>query len=335
MILITGATGLVGGHLLWHLLQENEQIVAIRRKTSDIQPLKNIFRFYTDKPEKFLERVLWRTADVLDRESLENAMLEISEVYHCAAVVSLSNNPDNIHEINVQGTRNMVEVSMKWQIRKFCFVSSIAACGTNENDLPVNENSKWEDNKTRSPYARSKFFSEQEVWKAISNGLNAVIVNPGVILGYSGTNTGSSQIFSVVRKGLPFYIDGGSGYVCVEDVVRAMIILMKSKTNSERYILVEGNYSNYEILKKMAKAFGKNPPFIKISQRFIYTVGAFVEFTAKIFGFKPMFDRNLARSVTNRSYYSSEKIIREFGFEFSSIENCIDKTCKFLMKKNV
>jgi nucleoside-diphosphate-sugar epimerase len=335
MILVTGATGLVGGHLLWHLLQENEQIVAIRRKTSDIQPLKNIFRFYTDKPEKFLERVLWRTADVLDRESLENAMLEISEVYHCAAVVSLSNNPDNIHEINVQGTRNMVEVSMKWQIRRFCFVSSIAAYGTNENDLPVNENSKWEDNKTRSPYARSKFFSEQEVWKAISNGLNAVIVNPGVILGYSGTNTGSSQIFSVVRKGLPFYIDGGSGYVCVGDVVRAMIILMKSDVHSERYILVEGNYSNYEILQKIAKAFGKNPPFIKINHRLIFAFGVVVEFTGKILSFKPFIDRNLARSATNRSYYSSEKIIREFGFKFSSLETCIDKTCKNMMKRIV
>jgi nucleoside-diphosphate-sugar epimerase len=335
MILVTGATGLVGGHLLWHLLQENEQVVAIRRGTSTVQPLKNIFRFYTNEPEKYLERVLWRTADVLDRESLENAMQDISDVYHCAAVVALGNDPKNIQEINVQGTRNVVEIAMKTRIRKFCFVSSIAACGVGNDGLPADENSKWEDNKTRSPYSRSKYYSEDVVWEAANSGLNAVIVNPGVILGYSGTNTGSSQVFSVVMKGLPFYIDGGSGYVCVGDVVRAMILLMKSNVHSERYILVEGNYSNYEILKKIAKAFGENPPFIKISHGFIYTLGAFVEFTGKIFGFKPMFDRNLARSVTNRTYYSSAKIIGEFGFEFSSIENCIDKTCKFMMKRNV
>jgi nucleoside-diphosphate-sugar epimerase len=335
MILVTGATGLVGGHLLWHLLQENEQVVAIRRGTSNVQPLKNIFRFYTSEPEKYLERVLWRTADVLDRESMENAMKDINEIYHCAAVVTLGNHSGNIHEINVQGTRNVIEIAMNIKIRKFCFVSSIAACGVGNDGFPADENSKWEDNKTRTPYSRSKYYSENVVREATKSGLNAVIVNPGVILGFSGTNTGSSQIFSFVRKGLPFYIDGGSGYVCVCDVVRAMIILMKSNVHSERYILVEGNYSNYEILKKIAKAFGKNPPFIKISQGLIYTLGAFVEFAGKIFGFKPLFDKNLARSVTNRTYYSSEKIIREFGFKFSSIENCIDKTCKFMMNRNV
>ena len=333
MILVTGATGLVGGHLLWHLLQDKEKVVAIRRVTSNLKPLRNIFRFYTDVPDKYLERVLWRTADVLNKESLENAMHDISEIYHCAAVVSLGNKPGNIHEINVQGTRNMVEIAMKAKIRKFCFVSSIAACGSGNEGLPANENSIWEDNKSRSPYARSKYLSEQEVWKAIREGLNAVIVNPGVILGFSGANTGSSQIFSIVRKGLPFYIDGGSSYVCVEDVIKAMIMLMKKQTRQERYILVEGNYTNREILHKIARAFGKIPPFIKIGKSIINAIGAILEITGKLTGMKPPLDRNLARSVTNRSYYSAAKIMLEFGFEFSAIDTCIEKTSKFMMKK--
>jgi len=129
MILVTGATGLVGGNLLWHLLQQNERVTAIRRSTSNLEPLRTIFRFYTSNPEEYLAKINWKIADVLDIKSIENVMSGISIVYHCAAVVSLGNKSDVMLDTNVTGTKNIVEAAIKAKVIKFCFVSSIAACG--------------------------------------------------------------------------------------------------------------------------------------------------------------------------------------------------------------
>ena len=332
MILVTGATGLVGGHLLWHLLQENEKVVAIKRTTSDLQPLRRIFNFYSVDPDNFLQRIEWRTADVLDEKSLDVAFDAISIVYHCAAVVSVGNGSDTMISTNVNGTRNVVSAALKKNVKKLCFVSSIAACGHAEDGKMVTENLRWVDDENRSAYSRSKFYSEAEVWRGIEKGLKAVIVNPGVILGVSGTSTGSSQIFSVVRKGLPFYTAGGSGYVDVRDVVRAMIELTKSDISGERFILVSENCSNKEVLSWMADGFGKRRPWIAIGKNVIWLAGILVEIVGKILGFEPVIDRGIAKSATNRAYYSSAKISDAIGLKFIPISQCIADVCTYQNK---
>ena len=332
MILVTGATGLVGGHLLWHLLQENEKVVAIKRTTSDLRPLRSIFNFYSAYPDLFLRRIEWRTADVLDPKSLDEAFDAITIVYHCAAVVSVGNGSDTMISTNVNGTRNVVNAALKKNVKKFCFVSSIAACGPAEDGKMVTENLRWVDDENRSAYSRSKFYSEAEVWRGIEKGLNAVIVNPGVILGVSGTTTGSSQIFSVARKGFPVYTAGGSGYVDVRDVVKAMIELTKSDISGERFILVGENCSNKEVLSWMADGFGKRRPFIPIGKNVIWMAGAVVEIAGKMFGFEPVIDRGIAKSATNRAYYSSAKISNAIGLKFIPISQCIADVCTYQNK---
>ncbi len=104
MILVTGATGLVGGNLLWYLLQENDRVMAIRRTSSNMESLRTIFSFYTPEPDKFLMRIDWKVADVLDIHSIREAIREGTIIYHCAAMVSLGNNADTILETNVIGT---------------------------------------------------------------------------------------------------------------------------------------------------------------------------------------------------------------------------------------
>ncbi len=333
MILVTGATGLVGGNLLWFLLQENERVVAIRRPTSNLEPLRTIFSFYTNNPDSFLNKIDWKIADVLDFESINQAMSDISVVYHCAAVVSLGKNDKNILDTNVEGTKNVVLAALKNNIKKFCFVSSIAACGKNlDNDL-IDENAKWIESPNISAYSRSKYDSEQEVWKGINMGLNALIVNPGVILGVSGSNSGSSKLFDQVRKGLIFYTNGGSGYVDVQDVAKAMILLTKSEISGERFILVAENCSNKQILNWMADGFGKRRPFIPIGKNLIQIVGFLSEICGKIFRFSPLIDKGTAKSATSRGFYTSQKIKMVLGFEFNSIENCIKEVCTFQKKE--
>lgn len=332
MILVTGATGLVGGNLLWYLLQQNSSVVAIKRTTSNLEPLRTIFSFYTSEPEKFLERIEWRMADVLDEQSLLNSFAGVTVVYHCAAVVSVGNGSDALIDTNVRGTRNVVDAALKQGVAKLCFVSSIAACGQAANESTIDEKTVWLDHESRSPYARSKYYSEQEVWKGIKQGLNAVIVNPGVILGVSGNNAGSSQLFYQIKKGLMFYTLGGTGYVDVQDVVRAMMALTNSSITAERYILVSENCSNKDILCWMADGFGKRRPFVNMNRTVLLTVGFLAELAGKLFGFQPLIDRGTARSATNREYYSSEKISKAINFKFTAMEQSIKVVCEFMQR---
>jgi len=334
MILVTGATGLVGGNLLWQLLQENERVTAIRRKLSDLSPLRTIFSFYCTNPDEYMARVDWRIADVLDAESIQQAMKGATLVFHCAAVVSLGSSAEIMLDTNVAGTRNVVQAALQNGIQKLCFISSIAACGKVSKGEMIDENTVWIDSPNRSLYSQSKYYSEQEVWKGINEGLNAVIVNPGVILGVSGTKNGSSQLFAQVRKGLPFYTNGGSGYIDVQDVVKGMIRLMKSNISGERFMLVSENCSNRDILNWMADGFGKRRPFIGISRKILWMVGLVSEILRKLVGFKPTIDRSTARTATKREYFSNKKIQDTLGFSFKPIEKCIKEVCEFEMKNN-
>lgn len=329
MILVTGATGLVGGNLMWYLLQENDRISAIRRTTSNLQPLSTIFSFYTSHPDEYLSRIDWIMADLCDEVSIQNALRNVTSVYHCAAVVSLGNDSNILMETNVRGTRNIVQAALKAGVESFCFVSSIAACGKAHQNEPIDENNPWSENENRSAYSLSKYYSELEVWKGIEAGLHAVIVNPGVILGVSGSKTGSSQLFAQVQKGLLFYTNGGSGYVGVQDVVRAMMELMRHKKYGERFVLVSQNCSNKEVLSWMADGFGNRRPFIGIGKSTLWMVGIVSEILGKVFRFKPLIDRSTARSATNRSYYSAQKIQKALGFSFTAVEQCILDICRF------
>ena len=332
MILITGATGLVGGNLIWHLLQQNESVEAIRRPSGNLNALNTIFSFYTSTPEFYLSRINWRIADVLDEKSIDAAMQGISTVYHCAAVVSLGNDSHKLVETNVLGTRNVVQSALRNNIQKFCFVSSIAACGKTFNGSLIDENSCWTDSPTLSVYSRSKYDSELEVWKGMEEGLNAVIVNPGVILGVSGTDSGSSQLFHQVQKGLLFYVNGGSGYVDVQDVVKVMMLLTQSEISGQRFIVVGENCSNKDILNWMSDGFGTHRPFICIGEKLFLLIACLSEFIGKVFHFHPLIDQGTARSATSGSFYSSRKIIQAFNFQFTPIEKSIKSICQFMKK---
>lgn len=331
MILITGATGLVGGHLLWHLLQTNDKVVAIKRKTSNLNPLKLIFGFYTESPDAFFDRIEWRTADVNDANSLSAAFEGIDYVYHCAAVVSLGNGSDEILQTNIQGTKALLDICLDKKIKKLCYVSSTAACG-NLTEGFVDESTPWNEADGKSQYAKSKYYSEQEVWKAIKRGLNAVMVNPGVILGFSGTASGSSLLFAKMRHGFLFYTDSGTGYVDVRDVVSAMIKLMESDVTAERFLLIGENNSNREIQTMITKSFGKISPFIKIGKPVMLFVGYIMEILGKLFKFSPIIDRSLARTAFNRTFYSNKKIIDQLGINFITSSKSIKDVCDYMIK---
>jgi len=336
MILVTGGTGLVGSHLLFDLVSKGKKVRALKRKTSNTQLVRNTFGYYSKTPDELFNRIEWFDGDMLDSFSLEDALLEIKEVYHCAALVSFQKSDrKNLQDINVKGTRNLVNACLDANIRKFCLVSSVSALGTPaEGENTVTETTPWSPEDKRSGYSISKFNSELEVWRGIEEGLNAVIVNPSVILGPGQWNKGSSLLFSTVAKGLKYYTNGITGYVDVRDVSKTMIQLMESDIINERFIL-NGEDCTYEfIFKTIAKYLGITGP-TKYASRKMTEIGWRLAYLQKIFLFKqPGFTKETAWAAHNIKHYSNLKIQESLGFEFIPIEQSIADMAKHYPKSH-
>jgi nucleoside-diphosphate-sugar epimerase len=236
MILITGATGLVGSHLTFDLVSKGWQVMALKRPDSDLTMIRNVFRLYSDEPEVLFSRINWVEGDLMDVYLLEDSLQEGDDVYHCAALVSfLPGDRKKLMRVNTEGTANLVNAALEKKVRKLCYVSSIAALGRPEHqDDVIDERLVWKTSRNNSNYAVSKYGGEREVWRGIAEGLNSVIVNPGIILGVAGPTQGSSRIFNVVWEGLKFYPTGKNGFVDVRDVARAMLQLMESNISNEK-----------------------------------------------------------------------------------------------------
>jgi nucleoside-diphosphate-sugar epimerase len=328
MLLVTGGTGLVGSHLLIDLLQKGKKVRALKRSSSNLDLVRKTFSFYSKDANRLFDSIEWFNGDMLDPDSLEQALTDVEDVYHCAALVSFKKeDKKNLLDINVEGTRNLVNACIERKIRKFCMVSSIAALGTpEEGEEMVKETTPWSPEDKRSGYSLSKFQSELEVWRGIEEGLNAVIVNPSIILGPGQWDKGSSLLFSTVANGLKYFTRGVTGYVDVRDVSRSMIELMESEIVNERFIL-NGDDCTYEfIFKTIAKHIGIEGP-TKYASPKMTEIGWRLAYLQKVFLFKqPGFTKETARASHNIRKYSNQKIKDALQFEFIDIEQSIKDT---------
>src|SRR6218665_3918770 len=205
MILITGATGLVGSHLILHLLESSDsgsqKLRAIYRKDSSIARIQSLFSLY-GKAHLFVQ-IEWIKADITDVPLLEIAFQNVTVVYHCAAHISFDPADEELlRKTNIEGTANIVNFSLEYGIKKLCYVSSIAALGDpKENEPIITEETEWNPEKPHSGYAISKYGAEMEIWRAQQEGLEVVVVNPGVILGPLFWTAGSGEIYQNVKNG--------------------------------------------------------------------------------------------------------------------------------------
>lgn len=330
MIFITGGTGLLGSQLVFDLVSSGEKVRVLKRPPSSITLLKNKFN---QAPHLF-NQIEFVEGDVLDVFSLEDALDGITHVYHCAAMVSfIAKDSDLMQQINSEGTANMVNACLNKGIKKLCHVSSVAALGRTEKSDVIDENAVWENSKYNSNYAISKYNAEREVWRGIAEGLNAVMVNPTVIIGEGNFKTDSSVLFANVYKGLKFYSEGINGFVDVRDVSRCMIQLMNSDVANERFIVCSDNKSYKEVLFAIADALHVKRPSIKVN-----TMLAEMAWRAEIFksfftGNKPMVTKETARTALNMHQYSNEKIKQVANTNFYSISDSINYWAQtFLMR---
>ncbi|KAB1156815.1 NAD-dependent epimerase/dehydratase family protein [Flavobacterium luteum] len=320
MVLITGATGLVGSHLAIHLLENNEKVRAIYRTSTSIEKTKSLFALY--KKEFLFEKMEWIQADITDIPSLEIAFIDVEYVYHCAALISFDPKDEKqLRKINIEGTANIVNFCSAYAIKKLCYVSSIAALGDlKENETTITEETEWNPEKSHSDYAISKYGAEIEVWRGYQEGLPIVIVSPGVILGPGFWNTGSGQIFSKVKKGLLLYTKGITGFVTVNDVVKIMTQLMKSDISGERYVAIAANISFETILNTISKALKVKPPRIYAKPWITEIIWRIDWITSTFFNRKRRLSKDMAHSLHSENCISNEKVKRDLEFAFQNVE---------------
>jgi nucleoside-diphosphate-sugar epimerase len=336
MILVTGGTGLVGSHLLYKLVSDGQQKVrAIYRREKTLKRVAHVFSYFSDDSERLFNTIDWVEADLNDIPKLQMAFEGITHVYHCAAFVSFE--PDKYHElrkINIEGTANIVNLSISHSVDKLCYVSSIAAIGHHEDSSKlITEETAWNPEDDNSVYAITKYGAELEVWRATQESVDAVIVNPGIILGAGYWKGGSSgNLFRKIHDGMTYYVNGIVGYVDVFDVVDTMISLMKSSIKNENYILVSENLSFKDFQYKVANALKVAPPKKEAKPWLLNIAWRLDWLRHKITGSRRNFSKHTAKSAVSTTKYDNSKIKNALGFQFKPIDQSIKEICELYRK---
>lgn len=329
-VLITGATGLVGSAVVHRFLSENHTVFAMYRSGSDRSLL-------TESDD----RIQWFEGDVLDISALETAMKGIDFVVHSAALVSfVPRDRKMMYKVNIEGTANVVNACLKYKISKLCHVSSIAALGRPDarkivpgQEVLLDETQRWEDSPENSEYAKTKYLAELEIWRGIAEGLNAVIVNPTLILGEGDWNKSSTQIFRYVYQEKPFYTPGVANYVDVQDVAEIVFRLLFSDISAERFLLSAGSISYQDLFNTIADAMKKKRPKLRVGAWLAAIIWRVEAFRTWLMGTKPLITKETAQSGARRIRYNNNKIKNALGFSFQPIEKTVARVSESLLRK--
>ena len=323
-VLVTGGTGLLGSYLLQRLLKDDASILALRQ---------------SPHPERLtaeeLRRIEWVEGSILDTSLLDEVMTGVDSVYHCAGFVSFNpSHRERMWRINVEGTANLVNTSLRHGVRKMVHVSSVSALGRKRNHQTVDEKAQWDDDSNLSAYGRTKFMAEMEVWRGVAEGLKAVVVNPSIILGCGDWSKGSSAMFRNAYEEFKWFTDGSTGLVDVRDVAEVMVRLMDSDVHSERFIVSAENWPYRRVFGEMAKAFGKKPPSMRASPWMGGLVWRWERLKSRFSDREPLLTRETAETAQMHVSYDNGKLLAHLpGFSFRPLEESIGDHCREYLVK--
>lgn len=333
MILLTGATGFLGSHVLYKLLLNGEKVRATKRANSSLDNIKRVFTFYGKDKLSLLDKVEWIEADLLDIFAVEDAVKNIDEIYHCAAVVSFNPKDKKIMlQTNARGTENLVNVAIEANVKKFCHVSSIAALGRNTTKDIITETTWWKPSPKNSDYSVSKYRAEREVWRASEEGLDVIIVNPSVIIGPGDFTSGAYKMMLQAYKGIPFYTDGSTAFVDVRDVADAMIKLMKSDIKNQRFIVSAENVTYRRFFDLLHDAFGKKRSSIKASKSMVQIARYVDKIKSVLTGSEHAITADTVNAVSSSHLYDNAKLTAQLDIKYIPIEQSVKEMCELFLK---
>jgi dihydroflavonol-4-reductase len=323
MVFVTGATGLVGSHLLLELIRQNMKVRAGLRDGSSVDFVRSLFDYH-GLGGRFVE-IEWVDFDLQNPIACAESVKACEFVFHCAALVSFfSNDEQALYDINVQGTRNLVNACLQQGVEKLCHVSSTGAIGRQLNKETVDENDRWSEKVGNSVYSKTKHLAELEVWRAVEEGLKAVVVNPCIVMGPAKDARSSAAILANAKKGRRFYSPGSNAFVDARDLASCMLNLTLGDAVGERFLVVGENQSYRKVFEILAAKFGVKGPDRSLP-RWMAELAWRLEMIRSFFaGSTPLLARETVDSAYHQVRYSNEKIKRVTGHEFRNLREMAD-----------
>lgn len=323
MVFVTGATGILGRVIVLELLKKGRNVRAAKRATSNLDDVKHSYSFYTENPDDFFNKIEWVNVDFDDIQSIQDALKDVDEVYHCAAKVGF--NPDDAKEMyhtNVKGTQNLLYACENSEVKKFLHVSSVAVLDIDNENGELDEDSDFNPKDDHSAYAISKHLAEMEVWRASAEGLNVVIINPGMIIGSGNWGKSSGDIFPTMEKN-SFTFSGGTSYADVRDVAEISVQLMEKSIFGERFIIISENKRYAELARQIRKELGLKEA--KVLSKFQLTMGIVANM---LFGWLipqlKMVTKSNVEAISQMKTISHKKVKERLNYTFIPLEETID-----------
>ncbi len=329
MTIVTGATGLVGSYILLQILTDNPdaKVRGLFREINGIEDVRKLF-IISDR-EVLFSKIDWQKTDITNIPSLETIFEDAEYVYHCAGFVSFDRRDEpKLRKTNIEGTANIVNISLAKKVKKLVHVSSIAALGDPKPDELRSEESEWNPESYHSDYAISKFGAEMEVWRAFNEGLSTVILNPGVVLGFHNRFGSSSIIFKNAKKGENYYTNGITAFVAARDVAKIALLAMQSNLVGKRFALVSENLSLKYFLELLADIYKTKPPQTFAKPWLTLFAARLSAFKSSFFGGKPKLTYDLHKSLHSISEVDNRMAKDSFNYKFQDVESTLKEVSK-------
>ncbi len=316
---------MLGSYLLLELLRNGKKVRASRRINTSLKTTQLIFKSLQLESESLFSQIEWVNVNLFNQDNIEEHLSDISEIYHCAAQINSSQKEGTqLIENNRLITANIVNAALNQNVSKFCHVSSISALGNAIKDELISEKTIWKEHKNNTSYSISKYLSEMEVWRGIAEGLNAVIVNPSVILGIGDWNKGSANLFKKMDEGMKYYTYGSSGFVAAKDVVELMLILMNCKSCFKQNYIVSAENINFKtIFESIAKSLEIQFPKIYATPFLTQLAWRLEWIKSKFSGIKPLITKESAQTAHKILKYDNTKLLKQVSYNYTLIEDSI------------
>lgn len=314
-VLVTGGTGFIGSNLAAALIREGYSVRVLRRPESDMRALGDL------KVESCL-------GDLRNPASIREAVKGCDTVFHTAAMISYWRKERPLMgEINVGGTRTIVEACLEAGVKRLIHTSSTAAIGFPASGGVADESVAYNWHPYDVGYRNSKHAAEEEVHRGVSLGLDAVLVNPSIVIGPRDIHFHGGQLIrDVYRKKIFYYISGMLNVTYVDDVVQGHLSAARLGRKGERYILCGETLTRKEVLTTIAEVVGGIPPLFKVPTPMIRLVTAGSELVSAVAGKKPWISSELMAGNELEYRLSSHKAESELGYTITPFREAVRRT---------
>lgn len=313
-IFITGANGFLGRYIVNHLVSLGyTNLFCLARDLKHIQPLSSCIK--------------WIEGDILDMPLMFSTIEGMDVVIHSAAEVTFElKKRKTIIEAAKDGSSNIVNACLEAHVKKLIVISSVSALGRKKDQEEIDESSIFSHSAYDTSYSLAKFLSEQEAWRGHAEGLNTTILCPSTIIGIGDWNRSSPKIFKTIAQGLKFYPSGSTGWVAIQDVVKAVELCISKDFSGERFIISAENHTFKNVFELISNELKVACPTIEVNLKNV----KYFQLLSKIQSFfglaKSEINSETLISKSLKSYYNNTKSREILGLQYSPIPPQIKKT---------